>query len=94
MPSAATQVNPTPAELPKHDRPVHEIRMGSVKAAIWKQQSSDQTFFNVTFSRLYRDATQTWKSTDGFGRDELLVLRKVADRAHTWICEQAQNPKK
>jgi len=25
---------------------------------------------------------------EGFGRDDLLLLAKVADQAHTWICEQ------
>lgn len=30
------------------------------------------------------------KSTDSFGRDDLLVLAKVADGTHTWICAQAQ----
>ena len=32
--------------------------------------------------RLYKDGDQ-WKSTQSFGRNDLLVLAKVADFAHT-----------
>ena len=28
-----------------------------------------------------------WKQTQSFGRDDLLVLAKVADQAHTWTVE-------
>ncbi len=45
--------------------------------------------YNVTFSRLYKDNDQ-WKSTESFGRDDLLVLGKVADQTHSWICMQGQ----
>ena len=44
---------------------------------------------NVTFSRLYKDGDQ-WKSTQSFGRNDLLVLAKVADQAHTRIFELPQ----
>jgi hypothetical protein len=74
--------------MPK-DKPVHEIRLGAVKAAIWKNDTDSGVRFNVTLSRLYRDGEE-WKSTDSFGRDDLLLLGKVADRAHSWIHEQTK----
>ena len=46
----------------------------------------DQPRYNVTFSRLYKDGDQ-WKSTQSFGRNDLLVLRKVADQAHSRLFE-------
>lgn len=70
-------------------KPVHEIRLGSIKAAIWQNQTENGTRYNVTVARIYKDAEQ-WKSTDSFGRDDLLVLAKVADLAHTWIFENAK----
>ena len=33
----------------------------------------------------HEDETE-WKASDTFGRDDLLVLAKVADQAHSWIC--------
>lgn len=70
-------------------RPVHEIRFGHVKAAIWENETSQGIRHNVTFQRIYRDG-DTWKSTDSFGRDDLLLVQKVADLAHTWIYEESQ----
>lgn len=63
--------------------------MGAIKAAVWKNNTPSGVRFNVTFSRLYKDGDE-WKTTDSFGRDDLLVLAKVADRAHSWIHEQGQ----
>ena len=45
-----------------------------------------QPRYNVAFARLYKDG-DTWMSTRGFGRSDLLVLAKVADLAHTRVCE-------
>ena len=59
-----------------------EIRIGRVKATVWKNGTEDQPRYNVTFSRLYKEGDQ-WKSTQSFGRNDLLVLAKVADLAHT-----------
>ncbi len=71
------------------DKPVHEVRLGAIKAAIWRNDTDNGVRFNVTLSRLYRDGEE-WKSTESFGRDDLLVLAKVADRSHSWIHEQGQ----
>ena len=71
-------------------QPVHEIRLGSVKAAIWKNQSETGTRFNVTVGRNYEGGDQ-WKSTDSFGRDGLLLLGKVIEQAHSWIFENARS---
>ena len=75
--------------MPKNAQPVHEVRLGSIKAAIWENRTDNGTRFNVTVSRIYKDGEQ-WKSTDSFGRDDLLVLAKIADQAHSWIFEHAK----
>lgn len=82
----------SPKTMPK-DKPVHEVRLGAIKAAIWKNDTESGVRFNVTFSRLYRDG-EDWKSTDSFGRDDLLVLAKVADKAHSWIHGEGQEERK
>ena len=64
------------------NKPVDEVKLGSIVASIWKNQSNGRTFYNVTFSRIYKD-DDGWKRTESFGRDDLLVLAKVADLAHT-----------
>jgi hypothetical protein len=68
-------------------RPIHEIRIGSVKAAIWRNEGPTGAWHSVIFERIYKDGDE-WKSTANFGREDLLVLAKVADQAHTWAVEQ------
>lgn len=67
-----------------NQKPIHEIRLGTVKAAIWRDQAGENTFHNVTFSRLYKDG-ESWKSSDSFGRDDLPKLVLVAEKAYEWI---------
>lgn len=69
-------------------QPAQEIRMGSIKATIWENQTTAGTRFNVNVSRIYKDGEE-WKQTESFGRDDLLLLAKVIDLAHTWIFQQA-----
>ena len=70
-------------------KPVAEIRIGRVKAAIWPNETEGRTRHMVTFSRLYKDGEQ-WKTTQSFGSNDLLVLAKVADQAHSRILELQQ----
>ena len=69
-------------------RPVHEIRLGRIKAAIWENDTQNGTRHNVTLSRLYKDGDQ-WKDTTSFGRDDLPLVAKVSDQAHSWIFAQS-----
>lgn len=71
-------------------KPVHEIRLGSIKAAIWANDTQNGVRHNVTLQRLYKDEDE-WNSSDSFGRDDLLLVAKVANMAHTWIFEQGKN---
>jgi hypothetical protein len=43
------------APAPAVKLPVHEIRFGRVKAAIWENETSQGTRHNMTFQRIYRD---------------------------------------
>ncbi len=69
-----------------NNKPAAELRIGAVKATVWENEVGGFTRHNVTFSRIYRDGEQ-WKTTQTFGRNDLLVLAKVADQAHTRIFE-------
>ena len=71
-------------------RPVHEIRLGRIRAAIWVNETPNGIRHNVTVSRLYKD-DDGWKDSSSFGRDDLPLVGKVLDRCHTWIFEQTGN---
>lgn len=70
-------------------RPVHEVRLGRVKAAIWENETQNGLRHNVTVSRLYKD-DEGWKDSSSFGRDDLPLVAKVVDQAHSWIFSQGQ----
>lgn len=69
--------------------PVHEIRLGLIKASVWRNQTKSGERHNVTLSRLYRNG-DVWKESAHFGRDDLLVAAKALDLAHTWIVNAKQ----
>lgn len=92
------KANGKPAHTPQSDaraehqpeRPVHEVRIGRIKAAIWAQVTQNGVRHAVKLSRIYMGQDEQWKTADTFGRDDLLTLAKVADLAHTWVCDNAK----
>jgi len=77
------------AKSSKKAAPVHEIRLGRIRAAIWENETQNGVRHNVTVSRLYKDGDE-WRDSNSFGRDDLPLVRKVLDRCHSWIFDQAQ----
>jgi hypothetical protein len=75
---------PTP-QVP--NKPAHEIRLGSVRATIWTNETEKGLMYNTTFERSYRDGND-WKSSTSFGQGDLLNLAFVAEQAMRWIIEQ------
>lgn len=71
-------------------RPVHEVRLGRIKVAVWENETQTGVRHNVTIQRIYKDGNE-WRTSDSFGRDDLPLVAKVVDIAHTWIFEQVQN---
>lgn len=70
-------------------KPAHEIRLGRIRAAIWANRNgSDDVWFNVTVTRLYKDE-DGWKDTSSYRRDDLPVVAKVSDMAYAWIWSQS-----
>ncbi|MDX1963911.1 MAG: hypothetical protein SFX18_12210 [Pirellulales bacterium] len=90
---SATHTKSSRSSKTTENRPIHEVRRGRIKAAIWENETTSGTRHNVTFIRIYRDGEE-WKSSDSFGRDDLPLVMKVADLAHTWIYQQFQESAK
>jgi hypothetical protein len=67
--------------------PVKTFRLGRIKAAVWENES-DQKFYTVTFARTYVDDANKYHDTDSFGRDDLPLVAKLVDQAHTFIFER------
>jgi len=67
--------------------PVKTFRLGRIKAAVWENEG-EQKFYSVTFARTYVDEANNYHDTDSFGRDDLPLVAKLADQAHTFIFER------
>lgn len=90
-PVPPTEAADAPRSEEEKVQPVHTLRLKNVRAAVWSNRTeAGATYLNVTFSRSYRDQEGSWHTTESFGRDDLLLLAKVADQVHSWIWEQIQ----
>ena len=68
--------------------PVKTLRLGRIKATVWENEADQKKFFNVTFARTYMDDARNFHDTDSFGRDDLPLVAKLADQAHTFIYDR------
>lgn len=83
--------NPTASRGPASgggSAPVKTLRLGRMKAAVWENSADDRTYHNVKFARTYLDEHKKFQDSDSFGREDLLLLAKLADQVHTFICER------
>ncbi len=77
---------PREPATPRKEKPVHEVRIGRIKATIWLNQTESGARHNVQLRRLFkRDESSQWEASDNFGRDELLLVAEVAREAALWI---------
>jgi len=70
------------------NQPVKEVRLGRIKAVIWKNPGSNGNgpLLNITLARLYKDPeSDNWKESQSLGRDDLLPAAKVLGEVHTWV---------
>jgi hypothetical protein len=89
-PAPAKAKKPEPRREPAPNRPVHEVRLGRVRAAVWANETETGVRYNVTLCRLYKDdKSGEWRDSQSFGRDDLPLVAKVCDLAMLWIYEHA-----
>src|SRR5690242_9929855 len=88
-------VNPPPASdgaASEKAKPVHEERIGRVKAVIWANRTQNGLRHNVTLKRIFkRDESSAWEQSDSFGRDDLPLVMEVTRRAWLWVYDQGQS---
>jgi hypothetical protein len=69
--------------------PIHVIRFGLIKCEIFSRHTRSGDRFVVSATRLYRNGEQ-WQESKQFFREDLLVLAKALDLAHTWIYSRGE----
>jgi hypothetical protein len=76
------------------NKPVHEVRLGRIRAAVWLNDTENGPRYNVQITRLYKDQKDKWKDSTSFGREDLPLVAKVADMAMIWIYENPAGSEK
>lgn len=72
------------------NKPVHELRLGRIKVAIWANPSESGMRYNVVVRRIFkREGSANWEQSDSFGRDDLPQVMEVVRQAWLWIYDQA-----
>ncbi|MBX6311787.1 MAG: hypothetical protein IRY99_02535 [Isosphaeraceae bacterium] len=80
------------APKPERQRPVHEVRLGRIKGAVWANTTDQGVRYAVTLTRLYKDPeSDEWRTSTSFGLADLLLLAKVCELALLWIYQQNQS---
>ena len=79
-----------PKKTEKANPPVAKVRIGLQSASIWENVTEKGAFYSVTFDRRYRDDKGELHSSTGYGLQDLLILAKLADLAHTKIIEETK----
>ena len=75
-------------------KPIHEIRLGRIKAAIWENEGENGVRYNVTITRLYKNGNDEWKDSGSFGRDDLPVLSRLIEQAWSFVLDQEEASRK
>lgn len=75
-------------------KPVHEIRLGRIRAAVWLNDTENGPRYNAQITRLYKDKNDKWQDSTSFGREDLPLVAKVAELAMVWMYENPAAPEK
>jgi hypothetical protein len=72
-------------------KPAHKIRYRDITVTIWKNSNDKGSWYSATPSRAYKQGDD-WRDSESFGCDDLLLLARLLDEAHSWIrnAEQAE----
>ena len=64
------------------NKPTYTRRLNRVEVAIWKNETEDAIWHNVTFQRTYRDEKGEIQNTTNFRMDDLPALAFLAAKAY------------
>jgi len=72
------------------EKPVHQIALGKVRAAVWLNTSEDgKRYFRTTIVRRYRK-DEEWLDSSSFSPEELPAVAQAAQMACTWACDHSR----
>lgn len=76
--------------MAENNKPVEEIRDGSVKASIFQNVGEKGTFFSTKLTRTYTDDRGNYHDTNVFTGTDLLRVSELARKAYSTSLELKQ----
>jgi hypothetical protein len=75
----------------ENNKPIKEIKFGNIKVSVWKNEKEKYSTFSVSANKAYKTKdSEDWKYSTSFDKDEIPLLTKALDRAHSFIYEEAR----
>lgn len=67
------------------NKPAHTVKLGRVKATIWRNETKFGTRYTVNFSRTYKAQDGSLKNSDSFDAQDLPLIEKLSEEALRWV---------
>ncbi len=67
------------------NKPIFTRRLNRIEVAIWKNESTENIWHNITFQRTYRDEQGVMQNTTNFRMDDLPALAFLAAKAYDYL---------
>ncbi|MCA9191098.1 MAG: hypothetical protein KDB03_05040 [Planctomycetales bacterium] len=67
------------------NKPVFSSKTNRVEVAVWRNESEDTIWHNITFQKNYRDDDGTIKATSNFKMDDLPAIAFLAAKAYDFL---------
>jgi hypothetical protein len=66
-------------------QPIAHLSIHPITASILLRESDGKAYYTANIQRRYKDENGAWRYTETFFADDLLLVAKIADQAHTEI---------
>ena len=71
-------------------KPIFSHRLNRIEVAIWKNESDEAVWLNITFQRTYRDEQGVIQNTPGFRMNDLPAVAFLAVKAYDYLASMEE----
>jgi hypothetical protein len=75
------------------NKPAASVTFFPISASIWRDERSEKVYYRTTISKLYKNS-EGYSTTNTFDTNDLLLVAKVADQAHSEINKLRANDRR
>ena len=83
--SKKKDAGPAPEETQAANGPIKQFRVDGVAASVFARDRSERTFYSVSLTRAYQDASGQWKYSKVFDAEDLGKVVSVVQQAADYV---------